>query len=100
MKAERRHELQTNELADFLSHGIERYRDHLPNLLWGAVALVAVLVAVSLWSSRRGSTQAQAWEELDQIRYMDSKIRPKRLKELAERYPNSDIALWARLDLA
>jgi hypothetical protein len=100
MKSGRRHELQTNELADFLSHGLEKYRQHLPNIIWGIVALAAVIAAITLWSSRSGSSQAHAWEEFDQIRGVDSKVRPKRLKELAERYPNSDIALWARIDLA
>jgi hypothetical protein len=100
MKAERRHELQTNDLADLISHGFEKHRQNLPTLLWGAVAVVAVIMALTLWSSRRGSVQEQAWEEFDHIRYTDGKVRPKRLKELIERYPNTEIALWMRLDLA
>jgi hypothetical protein len=100
MKAERRHELQTNVLADFLSHGLERHRQYLPIVVWGGVAVLAVILAFSLWNSRHGSSQAQAWEAFDQVRYADGKVRPKRLKELAEQYPNTEIALWARLDLA
>jgi hypothetical protein len=100
MKAERRHELQTNELADFLSHGIDKYRNQWPNIVWGGIAIVAILVALSLWTSRSGSSTAHAWEEFDQMSYVDPKVRPKRLKELVERYPNTEVANWARLDLA
>jgi tetratricopeptide (TPR) repeat protein len=100
MKAERRHELQTNELADFLVHGYEKHRQQLPTILWGVVAIVAVVMALTMWSSSRGNSQAQAWLEFDQVRYAEAKGRPKRLKELIERYPSSEVALWARLDLA
>jgi hypothetical protein len=100
MKAERRHELQTNDLADLLTHGFEKHRQHLPTALWGVVAVVAVIMALTLWNSRRGSSQLQAWEEFDHIRYTDGKARPKHLKELIERYPNTEVAIWTQLDLA
>ena len=100
MKADRRHELQTNELASWIANQYQKHRGHLPAVLWGAVAVCAAVVLVGVWSSRQGGSAAVAWEEFYQIGNLDAKVRPKRLKELAERFPNTEIALWAQLDRA
>jgi hypothetical protein len=99
MKSDRRHELQTNELANWLGRQYERHQGHLPAILWGVLAVVAVVVLVGLWGSRGSTSVSDAWEEY-QIGNIDPKGTPKRLKDLAEKYPNMDIALWARLDYA
>lgn len=100
MKSDRRHELQTNELANWIGRQYERHQGHLPTVLWGVLAVVAVIVLLGVWGSRSSNSIAGAWEEFYQIGNVDAKVRPKRLKELAEKYPNTEIALWARLDLA
>jgi hypothetical protein len=100
MKSDRRHELQTNELANWIGRQYERHQGQLPTILWGALAVVAVIVVIGVWGSRSSTSVASAWEEFYQIGNLDQKVRPKRLKELAEKFPNTEIALWARLDLA
>jgi hypothetical protein len=72
----------------------------LPTILWGVLAVVAVVLLLGVWGSRSSRSTADAWEEFYQIGNADAKVRPKRLKELAEKYPDTEIALWARLDLA
>jgi len=100
MKSERRHELQTNELANWLARQYERHRGQMPTIAWGVLAVVAVGLAISLWTSKEQNSSVGAWEEFNSIGAVDPKARPKRLKELAERFPDSDVALWAKLDLA
>lgn len=100
MKSDRRHELQTNELANWLGRQYERHQGNLSTILWGVLALVAIGVLVGVWGSRSSNSTASAWEEYYKIVNLDQKARPKRLKELAEKFPNEQIALWARLDLA
>lgn len=100
MKSDRRHELQTNELANWIGRQYERHQGHLPTFLWGVLAVVAIIVLIGVWRSRSSYSVAGAWEDFYQIGNADPKVRPKRLKELAEKYPNTQIALWARLDLA
>jgi hypothetical protein len=64
------------------------------------LAVVAVVVLIGLWGSRDSSSGGSAWNEFYEIGNADAKSRPKRLKELAEKYPDTQIALWARLDYA
>jgi hypothetical protein len=72
----------------------------LPAIVWSGVAIAALIVIAIVWTARRGRAASTAWQEYYQVTTADMKVRPKRLKELAERYADTDIALWARLDLA
>jgi len=101
MKSDRRHELQTNELASLLTQGLERYRSHLPTVVAAAIAVLIAVVAVGFWRSSRSSSVANAWQEYylaanaaDMNQVID------RLKEITLKYPETEVYLWARLDLA
>ena len=101
MKADRRHELQTNELASLLTQGLERYRSYLPTAGAAAIAVLIAVVAVGFWRSSRSSSVANAWQEY----YMaanaaDMNQVTDRLRELTAKYPDTEVYLWARLDLA
>jgi hypothetical protein len=101
MKAERRHELQTNELADMVGRWALKYRDYLPGAVMAALAVVAVIVAVSLWGARRSGAVASAWQEYDRAATGNSPSDiASRLRQVASLYPDTEVALWARLDLA
>jgi tetratricopeptide (TPR) repeat protein len=50
MKSEHRHELKTNELADWLSHLPEWSKEHR-NTLFGAAALIVVAAALLYWNA-------------------------------------------------
>ena len=60
MKSDRRHELQTNELASMLTHGLERYRSQLPTIGLVAVVVLLAVVAIGFWTSTRGNSTANA----------------------------------------
>ena len=53
MKTERRHELQTNILADWLGHKTEAIRPYFKLILGGiaAVLIVAIVATVASWRS-------------------------------------------------
>ncbi len=62
MKSERRHELQTNALADWLGTEIERVRPYQTTLL-GVVLLLALLaVAGAYWKYHSAVQSAEAWQ--------------------------------------
>ena len=50
MKSEHRHELKTNELADWLSHLPEWSKEN-KNVLLGALALIVVLGGILYWNA-------------------------------------------------
>jgi predicted negative regulator of RcsB-dependent stress response len=62
MKSERRHELQTNDLAGWLGDVYQRIRPYLNAILGGGV-LVVVVVVTYVWWSRQTTTQAsESWQ--------------------------------------
>jgi tetratricopeptide (TPR) repeat protein len=65
MKSERRHELQHNELAEWLIQGIEAFRPHQNTILTVVLAIVVAAAAYTLWSRAAASKSVQAWEEVN-----------------------------------
>jgi hypothetical protein len=67
MKSERRHELQHNQLADWLvktGQALQPYQ----NLLMAAVLVVVVLVlGVTLWSRHAAAKSEEAWDALNTV---------------------------------
>lgn len=59
MKSEHRHELKTNELADWMAHLPEWSKKNAKPLI-GGTALVAVIVVAVLWSQYNNTVLAQA----------------------------------------
>lgn len=94
MRRERRHELQHNELADWISGWLERLAPHAR--LIAAVAVLGVLVAVLVYvlNNRSREYREQAWSALFQA--MDAGTTTD-LEAVAESYGGSEPAAWARL---
>ena len=59
MKAERRHELATNELADWIVHFPQWFKENKTTIIVGAI-IVAGLIAYTIFFYSR---QGQAWEQ-------------------------------------
>ncbi len=100
MKSKRRHELQTNELADQLGHWIDRVRPHVTTFLLIVLAAVAVLVGWYYVSSSKEYEVAQAWRA-----YMFAGSNPqgdiiKELNMVADEFPDTQAGLWAALTAA
>ncbi|HEX3658117.1 MAG TPA: hypothetical protein VHV55_20180 [Pirellulales bacterium] len=97
MKTERRHELQKNELADWLGEKLNQVQKY-SGAIGASVLAVVVLIAVGLYISNRSANQAAvAWEEYFRASGAEN---PDQLKELAERLAGSTPGKFARLRLA
>lgn len=61
MKSERRHELQTNTLADNLGNTIEQHGDRIKLIGAAAIALLALIFAVLFITGQQTARQARHW---------------------------------------
>ncbi len=102
MKTARRHELQTNELADWLGAKIEAIKPYSRAML-GALVAVAVILGVYMYLSReRAATQAQGWDRYfnawEQMRTNNNSDDMSELAGLSA-YRDTAAGLWARVAL-
>jgi hypothetical protein len=97
MKSQRRHDLQTNELADAIGRLVERIRPHAQTVAIAAAAVVVVivvLVSLPIMQSRAAAEAAFAF---------NAAVRsggPEALRTFLETHPEVEQAATARLLLA
>ena len=97
MKAERRHELQTNVLADWLAQKIEIVKPY-GRLIVGAMGVLFVLAGVwSYMANRQFLQEAVAWQEFYAA---VERQNESQLLEVAQRYDGTEAGLWASYRLA
>lgn len=100
MKTGRRHELQTNVLAQSLGRWIESAR---PYGRAGTAVLIAVVVALFAWaylSTQNTRRQADGWNEyFDAVGGRNPDPR-ELLRDVASRYTGTMVGEWSRLTLA
>ena len=93
MKTERRHELQTNILANWLGQQIEALKPYA-NVIGGAVIVVLLVSFAAIYIRNSQATQANAgWSDY-YIALFERDI--PRLRSVAEDHPGTVPALWAR----
>jgi hypothetical protein len=98
MKTERRHELQTNQLADSLARGIEAVKPYSRAALAVVLALIVLAFAWVYMANQNNRRVAQGWTEyFDALAKRDARDD---LTEIATRYAGTPVAQWARLVLA
>jgi hypothetical protein len=93
MKSDRRHELQTNELADWLGQRIDELRPHAGAITLGIVAVVTLFIG-GVWyfsGSSRGS--ARVWSDF--FSAFNTREPAKALEKLAAEHIGTKPALWA-----
>ncbi len=100
MKGERRHELEKNELADWLAKWIERIKPY-QNAILGTVLLVAVAsVGYSWWAGQSSGNRAAAWDAFHRAIWDLSRAQtspsPTDFEAIVDDFPDTDVALWAR----
>jgi hypothetical protein len=92
MKTGRRHELETNELADSLGHWVESARPYTNAIL---AAVLAVLVCIAIFMvarQRNAASAATAWEEYFAALSRQDRLR---LEDLGEQYSGTPVGLWS-----
>lgn len=94
MKTERRHELQTNQLADSLGHWIEAIEPYKRLVAGGAVLVVLLIAALVYANSKSSAKVAAAWN--DYFKAANSGD-PNQLDDTAEKYPGTPVAIWSYL---
>ncbi len=101
MKAERRHELQHNELADWLAATAERLRPYSRAILGVTIAAVALLLAYYLITSCAEKKQSAAWDKyLRALSATTPDASTTELEETVERFSKTPAAVWAEATLA
>lgn len=97
MKTERRHELATNDLADWIGDKVEELKPY-STAIWATVLAVAVLIFAAVFWSRRSEARAeQGWDRYFHARTQET---TEELSDVANAEPKSPAGLWARLTLA
>jgi hypothetical protein len=97
MKAERRHELKHNQLADWLEARIEVLRPHATGILLGLALLSAIVLAAAFYFGGETHASASAWST-----YFDAfnDREPQRiLQDLTTKQSGSKAAWWAQAAL-
>jgi len=99
MKARRRHELKSHELADSLEQLVQFLREHGSKVLTGLVVVVlAASVGFYLYRNRQISRQ-QGWQQLYASGTRSGQVRPDDLQRLAEQTSDEKLAAlaWKRV---
>lgn len=95
MKSQHRHELQTNELgrvADKVAHDLGGFFERYGNKIMIAICVVSLAASLAIYKVRsdRGNETA-AWRDLALSR------KPEEFRDVWERHPDTQAALWARV---
>ncbi|OHB70169.1 MAG: hypothetical protein A2V70_12955, partial [Planctomycetes bacterium RBG_13_63_9] len=94
MKSQRRHELQKNELADWLAGVVTAIKPY-QNAILGVVLLVAVAGVVYSWWNRDSAREVAAAGDLFYDALSQPQPDPVDFQDLAEQYPGTKLADWA-----
>lgn len=92
MKAEQRHKLETNILADWIGQSIADIKPYSRAILTGLVVLVVVIVAAVLWPRFAERASASAWEAYYAALSNDNFTE---LERIAEDHPGTPVAHWS-----
>lgn len=96
MKTERRHELQTNVLADALGHYGEQLRPYAKHFAAVVVAVVAIVAISGFFVSDQTSRSSIGWADYFAASN-DVNPDPARLRAVAQQHQGTPAGLWAKL---
>jgi hypothetical protein len=97
MKSERRHELQTNALADWLGREASVVAPYVKRVALGAVVAVLGAWAIYEYFQWQGRSQSAAWNALANASYESD--RSAELKKVVEEYDDTFASLAAQRQL-
>ena len=94
MKSDRRHELQQNELADWLGEHLEMIKPHGTSILLGVVIVAAVIFGGFAYFGNESKATAQSWSAY--FGAFNQREPGKALEQLVKDQPGTTTALWAQ----
>jgi len=94
MQSDRRHELETNDLADSASVLVERFRPYLGTIGLAAAAALIGMLAWTIVDSRRAAAREESW---DACLAAMATGQAAALDAVAARYEGTPASQWARL---
>lgn len=97
MKAERRHELKHNELADWLAERLDTARPHLLGVALGIGILLLLVLGSAWYFGGEKAASATAWSQY--FSAFDDREPQKSLSNVAAAHSGSKAAWWALLSL-
>ena len=97
MKSERRHELQHNELAEWLANSAAAIKPYQNIIVTSVLVVLAIIAGYTIWSRVSETNSAAAWNAVTTA--LDSGDIPS-LAQVVDDYPNSTAAQMAGLVLA
>lgn len=97
MKSERRHELQHNELAEWLAKTAEEIRPYQNLILTVVLVVLVAILGYTLWSRQSAAHASQAWDELSAAIASND---PAKIAKTMEDYPATTAASTAAVVLA
>jgi tetratricopeptide (TPR) repeat protein len=100
MKAERRHELQHNEVADWVAASYERVKPYSRAIVAVGVAAAVLLIAYVVLSGRSERKRSVAWNDYYQAVQAESKDVANDLETVAQEHSGVPAGLWAEVALA
>ena len=99
MKTERRHELQTNDLASWLTGAVERTKPYASTMFAGLAVVVLIGIVTTLYYQRERVRQKEAWGSYFAAMYSPP-IDVEELEATATTYSGLSVADMARLKIA
>lgn len=101
MKTERRHELATNVLADWLGEKIEALKPYSAAVSVTALLVVAIIFAGIVLYQKRSASTAEAWSQyFSAIEGQSPDEASDKLEAVVLDHPGSPAGMWSRLSLA
>src|SRR5262249_44113596 len=100
MKTVRRHELQTNELAQRLSAWYEQIKPYSSTITLVAVGVLVVLAISGFVASQRRAASATAWEsyfETGESETLEPQDYADKMRKAAKEHAGTSVEDWALL---
>ncbi len=95
MKSKRRHELQTNELADRIGHFIQVVRPYTTMILTALTAVAIVVCGWYVWSAWQERQQGEAWQAMFSAGSDPQTDLATEFTRVADQYSDTSAGLWA-----
>lgn len=95
MKSERRHELQTNMLADWLGAKIEQIKPYQNAILGGVLLVVVAITGLTIWHKQSVANSEAAWAAIRPSAVNSLDGLAMHYEKVAAEYPNTPAAQWA-----